>query len=267
MAQTESIERFSQIQAARAVSRVASDSTYHPVPEMFEATSGTGIAVEPTEREFAEPRYYWMVTGRQDDVLDKTVSAMALTIYHDNINYVSTEVAIDLRSGDDSSYKFLINPIFHEVSALPASDFTPVFQFGHATQPIGQTARSADDLSTVVDYARKHGLKGVADRLVEIGEQPLDNDELALPAGPAMNFTKYCIARKKQSPPLMTVTPTGELDATWKSRGGHRVVMRFFPDGSVWVAYKLWKVKGSFQVDAVYDLLDLDMPIKIPDWA
>lgn len=258
MAKTESIERFGQFQAARAVIQIATDPTYDPFPEVFRATSGTGMAVELADRGFAKAGYFWTATERQKERADKTASATALTIYSHDITYESSGVSIGLLPGDDSLSEDLIS---HIVSALPAGDFMPVLLVGDTIRP------PADDLSPAIDYALNHGLKDVADRLVQIGGQSLDDDEMPLQAAAAMNFVRYCIARKKQSRPLMTPTPTGELDAIWKSIGGHRVVMRFFPGGSVWVAYKLQKVKGSFQLNAFHDLLDLDTPIKIPDWA
>ena len=134
-------------------------------------------------------------------------------------------------------------------------------------EALGGPARAKTDLSRVITQARKRGLNEVADRLEEIRVEPVETDEVPLQAEAAMSFVKYCIVRQKKSRPLMTATPSGELDATWKGPSGYRVVMRFFKDGSVWVAYKLTKVKGSFQVDTADDLLDLAAPIQLPDWA
>ena len=91
-------------------------------------------------------------------------------------------------------------------------------------------------LNKVVDDARRHGLQEVADRLIELDQQPLDEDEAPLRAEAAMKFVEYCVDHQQRGRPLMTVTPDGELDATWKGPED-RVTMRFFSDGSVWVAY------------------------------
>ncbi len=131
---------------------------------------------------------------------------------------------------------------------------------------IGEIAELTSELQAVIDHARSQGLQEIADRFVELGQQPLEEDEVPLQAASAMFFVEYCIARQKQGRPLMTPTPTGELDATWKGSEGESVTMRFFPNGSVWVAYKLLKEKGSFEASAT-DLVDSRLRFIIPDWA
>lgn len=131
---------------------------------------------------------------------------------------------------------------------------------------IREVTEVTSDLQEVIDHARIHGLHEVADRLIELGQQPLEKDEVPLQAASAMCFVEYCLARQKQARPLMTVTPAGELDATWTGPEEQSQVMRFFPNGSVWVAYKLLRGRGSFEAAAA-DLLDPDFHYKIPDWA
>lgn len=138
------------------------------------------------------------------------------------------------------------------------------------TLPDGEVAKTTvltDALQEVVDLARNQELHEISDRLIELGHQPFDDDELPLQAASADCFLEYCLARQKQARPLMTVTPAGELDATWKGPDEQSQVMRFFPNGSVWVAFKLSRGRGSFEAIVVTDLLDPDSPYNIPDWA
>ena len=121
-------------------------------------------------------------------------------------------------------------------------------------------------LGRVIDHARSQGLQEFADRLAELGRQPLAEDEIRIQAESALHFVEYCDAREKQSRPLMTVTPTGELDATWQGPDEQNQVMRFFPNGTVWVAYKLSGSQGSFQA-RLTKLLSADFDYNIPDWA
>ena len=144
-------------------------------------------------------------------------------------------------------------------TASPAGDSIPDAEIREPTEV-------TSELQEVIDYARTHGLHEVADRLMILGERPFGDDEAPLQAASAMCFVEYCLARQKQARPLMTVTPAGELDATWKGPAEQSQVMRFFPNGSVWVAYKLLRGRGSFEAAAA-DVLDPDFHYKIPDWA
>ena len=94
----------------------------------------------------------------------------------------------------------------------------------------------------------------------------MDDDETPFRAEAARNLVDYCIARQKQGRPLMTVTPGGNLDATWKGSERERIVMRFFSDGSVWVAYRLLIESGSFELAAT-ELQNPNLHFRIPNWA
>ena len=84
------------------------------------------------------------------------------------------------------------------------------------------------DFSELVERARSHGLHEIADRLLELREAPIDQDEIPLQTTSAQRFVDYCIGRRIRHRPLMTVTPTGELDTTWKSEAGETIIARFF---------------------------------------
>ena len=143
--------------------------------------------------------------------------------------------------------------------ASPAGNSIPEAEIREATEV-------TSELQEVIDHARGQGLQEIAERLIELGQQPIDEDAVPLQASSAMRFVEYCFARQKQGRPLMTVTPAGELDATWKGTEEQSQSMRFFPNGLVWVAYKLLRGRGSFEAAAA-DLLDPDFYYKIPDWA
>lgn len=130
----------------------------------------------------------------------------------------------------------------------------------------GETSEPDITLPAVIELARAHDLDEVADRLAELSRLPFGEDEEPLQPEAANFFVGYCVARQKRTRPLMTVTPTGELDATWKGPAGEKVIMRFFASGNVWVACKSSRAKGSFEKD-VSELSDPDLFFNIPDWA
>ena len=239
---TENIEEFGRFRAARAAALIETDLAYDLSPGMIMASSGTAIVPEQTEFEIAEMSYLRQLAREYDDVFDVTASASFTIVY----------------IGDGPSKTSDSLDILYSIAG-PAGDTM-------ADTEIGEAAELTDELQAVVEYARGHGLQGIADRLVELDQQPLSDDEAPLQAESACFFVEYCVARQKQTRPLMTVTPTGELDATWKGSEEQSQVMRFFPNGSVWVAYKLLRGRGSFEAAAA-DVLDPDFHYKIPDWA
>lgn len=231
MVQTEFNEAFRRFQAARVMARIDIDSAYELSPEMFTPTSGTTSVGEQTQLGYADLVYLKTLAARRR---------------HD-------EAFVSLSAGT------LLNLIHQDFFSWSSESELVTVQSGEIVEP-------KDDLQAVVDYARRHGLQEVADRLVDLARLPVGDDEMPLQAGAARNFAEYCVARQKSCRPLMTVTPAGDLDATWKGADGESVTMRFFSDGRVWVAYKLSKERGSFE-RAAADLQDSKLRFRIPDWA
>ena len=275
MAQTSFSEAFRQFQAARAMTRIDIDPAYELSPESFTPTSGTTIVGEQTQ------------SGHAVMVYRRPLAAHK----HHDANLVSASTTLALaRVGDSPSRTFfgvvdpnsiawttgvavsLVDPASIAFSAgsslsLFHTDFSDWSSGDSILGPrLGEPAELTVELQKVIDYAERQGLQQVADRFVDLARLPLDDDETPLQAGAARNFVEYCIARQKKGRPLMTVTPGGYLDATWKCSERERIVMRFFSDGSVWVAYRLLIESGSFEL-AAKDLLNPNLHFKIPNWA
>ena len=242
MPQTEGIETFRRFQAARVAAQIETDPAYVPSPGMFIPSSGTAIVPEQMELANAEVGYWESSAPKYYDVSNVTAS-MGFVIVHSGDGPSETSDSLDI----------LVS------IAGPAGDTI-------ADAELGEAAELTNKLQAVVDYARSHRQQEVADCLVRLGQRPLGDDEEPLQPASAMSFVEYYIARRKQARPLMTVTPAGELDATWKGPKRERITMRFFPNRSVWVAYKLLRQTGSFEAAAT-DLLGPDLAFNIPDWA
>ncbi len=146
------------------------------------------------------------------------------------------------------------------VSTLDPGEMTRAFE------RIRSVADETADAQAVVDLARQHELEAVANELQALFELPRDDEEESLHADASLNFVRYCIARAKTGCPLITVTPTGNLDITWKGGVGERVIMRFFGNGTVWVALKLKKIRGSLEL-AARDLAEQSHKWNLPEWA
>ena len=234
MPQTEELDTFSRFQAARMVARIETDPAYEPFPGTFVQTSGTAIVAEQTGSEILLVEF-WRASAREY-VFD-----------------VTTSIPFEIDSNGNGPSE--------------ASDSrTRLTGDTRWDTEAGEDAHPTRDLREIVDFARGHGLDEVANRLIDIGERTLGNDEVPLQTASAKCFVEYCIARQKQGRPLMTPTPTGELDVTWKGSEGEQISMRYFRDETVWVAYKLSKERGSFE-SAASDLMDPDLHFKIPHWA
>ena len=203
MMQIQDIEAFARSTAAIAQARIATNRAYDL--EMLISSSGT--TYEQREPESA-----------------KVIELTALVGEYTNDVTASTKSQI-MHRGDIPSE--VSNTSFVQHSIDSAAKHTGPYA------GVGETTELTVALQAVVDHARSHGLQEIADRLVELGQHPLDEDEVPLQATSAMRFVQYCLDRMKQARPLMTVTPAGELDATWRGPEEQSQVMRFFPNGSV----------------------------------
>ena len=240
MPQTESIDAIVRFRAAIAQAWIATDRDYDRSPGMLIPSSGTADVAEQGESESAKVIYLPAWSGEYAN--DVTASTTFEIVYRGDISSEASNTSI-----------------VPDFIGSSAKDTVPDGE-------VGETTELTDALQEVVDHARSQGLQEIADRLIKLGQQPIDEDAVQLQASSAMRFVEYCLARQKQGRPLMTVTPAGELDATWKGTEEQSQSMRFFPNGLVWVAYKLLRGRGSFEAAAA-DLLDPDFYYKIPDWA
>lgn len=242
MTQTESLEKFGRAQAAWASAVVATGPHHKPSLGTEMQTSGTVFGVELPETEDLTVYYPPGILRAAEDEIDITVTLSAAHYPAQTIAFGQPHTWNILRVDNDSD----VEPI--EIGGASAdSDLS-------------------DDLHDIVDLARRSGLHDVAERLTQLSKQPHDDDERPLLGRTAAPFVHYCLARGKATRPLMTVTPTGELDVTWKDAAGEKVLMRFFEDGRVWVAYRLSKERGSFEV-AARDLVRQSLHFKLPTWA
>ena len=265
MTQTEGVEAYGRFRAARAMARIETDSSYDPSPGMFTGTSGAATVAE-TEPKSAKENFSWSLGREQGNADFVSASREAKVIF--SWLWGREQVDAVLVS---ASHEIVIDHIGGGASKTSDSFFAQYDISGKAGVPttdaeIGKAAKLTDELHAVVYYARVHGLQEVADRLVDLGQQPFSEDDAALQAESAKCFVEYCVARHKQTRPLMTVTPEGELDSTWISSEGDRIMMRFFPNKLVWVAYKLALERGSFEISAS-DLIDPKLHFKIPFWS
>lgn len=288
MEQAEHIELFRKYIAARAAAQVETNPDYYASGTIFMGSSGTQTVASSEEPENAQIAFWGEypeateIAAAAKFVLTSTHVAPAGTsagsdmifgegfVEHIRQGYVARDITpVGLLHGPARiSGKA---PVTFLAKAGKGDGFTVV---GLRLEDVnggeggksGESGAHSDSLDHVVDQARRKGLKRVADRLAELGREPLDEDELPLEAASAKYFVEYCSRRGNHAHPLITATPTGNLDATWKGPEGQSVVMRFFPSGLVWVAYSLTLAKGSFEVAAT-DLLDPKMRFNIPDWA
>lgn len=214
---------------------------------------------------------------------------MVSRIEHSIEPTIGTAIADDLPETEGTTFYFQIrdtDDVTNIIASFPSTSAVQVlsdsrgneFRWNVAPETKGavigalggtdasEPSDTSNQLPGIVDYARRHGLPEIAERLIELFKQPLDDDERPLHGRAAVPFIHYCLARGKAHRPLMTVTPTGELDVTWKDAVGEKVLMRFFEDGRVWVAYTLSKERGSFEV-AARDLVRQSLHFKLPTWA
>lgn len=236
MVQPERLEEFERFRATQQVYGVSTYAGYDPIPAITIPTSGT--AAFPEEAAFTNPKW-----PRQSLPHRARVQATIWTI-------AGVDAGADL------------------------SAFDATLDFNIRADNVGELAESqtrgvvAPELRVAIQRAENEGLDEIAVRLRELAELPPEEGVFPLSAESAGHFVTYCVTRQKRGRPIMTATPTGELDCTWKAPQEGRVVMRFFPDGLVWVAFKFKrpKQKGSFEISAE-ELPKPDQRFRIPDWA
>lgn len=275
MAQIESNQAFRQFQAARAMARIDIDPDYELSPELFIPTSGTTVLREQPQLWHSVMVYASPLPERMHDDKNLVSASVALALTRVGDRPSKTDIAeIDLNSIAWTNLS-TVNIGAPDFVASSGETFLVSSQSEFSGWLIGASilgphlnyfSEPTNELQTVIDHARGNGLQEVAGRLEDLAKLPLDDDDAPLQAESARNFVEYFIARQKKGRPLMTVTPAGDLDATWKGADGESVTMRFFSDGRVWVAYKLSKERGSFE-RAAADLRDSKLRFRIPDWA
>lgn len=282
MEQAEQVELFRKFYAARAEARVETNPDYDASAAVLVGSSGT-LAVASSPESESVQEAYWSEYSEAPEVTATATFELAPT-------YV---VSVGASAGSDM--------IFGEVLAeyvrrgYPDHDITPVSLLygtvrisgnalvrfrakagkgtgvtivsGRLTDVVGAEGDADSDvLDEVVDQARRNNLHHIGDRLAELGREPLEEDEEPLSAAAAKYFVEYFLRRRNETFPLITATYTGELEATWNGPEQQVLAMRFFPNGSVSVAYRLAVEKGSFII-AASDLLSPLTSFRIPDWA
>lgn len=288
MEQAEHIERFRKFMAARAEAQVETNPDYYASGAILMGTSGTLADASSAESERVQETY-WSEYSEAPEVTATATFELAPTHIAPIIASAGSDMTFGMVLAEYIQYVHpddYITPVSLLPGTVRISGKAPVrfrAKAGKGTNftvvglrledvkvaeggKSGKSSAHPNILDHVVDQARRKDLKRVADRLAELGREPLDEDELPLEAASAKYFVEYCSRRGNHAHPLITATPTGNLDATWKGPEGQSIVMRFFPSGLVWVAYSLTLEKGSFEVAAT-DLLDPKMRFRIPDWA
>jgi len=270
MRQAEKISAFGRFGAATEHARIATDDYYDQSSEGVILFGATETTPAHTAHEVLKESVRLLVCSPHDDGIALVEKGSCVVLEYDrdyvwaslepsvepfsydvttsfNVFYVDTGIPLDFTWNDPLEGDPVCVPTLLRIRSGPADDPTK-------------------DLREIVDGARASGLDEIADRLGEISEQSLDDGELPLNADSVQNFVFYCLARNAKVRPLMTATPSGEIDATWTGPEKQTQLIRFFPDGSVWVAYKRTTMNGSFE-STVTNLLDPSSAYKCPDWA
>lgn len=129
------------------------------------------------------------------------------------------------------------------------------------------TEGTDESFSRVVEYAIKYLSHKIADRLNQLKQRQLEEEDVALSAKSAWNLVSYVHQTNIKKLPLLTVTPGGELDATWLEDNDEEVTARFFENGDVWIAYRLSEHnKGSLQA-TLTEMLTESAPFTMPEWV
>lgn len=128
--------------------------------------------------------------------------------------------------------------------------------------------KEAKNLDELINVARELASLEIAVRLLELRDAPIDpaQGEQPLSTESVRRFLDYCIRRGVVERPRMAVTPNGELEGTWGDGEERRLVIRFFSNGSVWVAINEPEFRGSCEAKAS-DLHSEKCRIRIPEWA
>ena len=123
-------------------------------------------------------------------------------------------------------------------------------------------------LDAAIQVARSNISAEVADRLVELRNQPRDVSagEEPLTLNTVQWFLDYYLRREKEERPLIGMTPDGLVEVHWQQDRDRQLTIRFFVDGTVWIAIRDGSSRGSWEMLA-RDLLTDRSLVRIPDWA
>jgi len=169
-----------------------------------------------------------------------------------------------------------------EQNIISARDILPVIAQGKSLKSLTHDSPSNDesknsetvtdarqesvDWDTVIELARSRVSVEVADRLIELRNLPIEDDESALQVGSAYWFVQYCIRLGIRKRPLITASPMGEIGATWEHGEEEVVDIEFFDDEKIWVALKLEGKSVSFE-STVRSFPSSNLLVMLPDWA
>lgn len=118
---------------------------------------------------------------------------------------------------------------------------------------LSETSLSLDGFSNILSVVRNLISTKLADRIKYLIELPLDEDEEPIKLESLRAFVQYCLAKKIKSP-IVTVTPSGIVQADIVSPDGDKNVFRFIDNGMVlWFVRKKGTV-GTFE-SPVADLI------------
>ena len=124
------------------------------------------------------------------------------------------------------------------------------------------------NVNAAIALSRSAISSDVADRLLELWSEPRDVEagEESLHLESLQWFLDYLLRRGKKERPLIGMTPDGIIEGHWQPDENRQLTIRFFGDGTVWVAVRDYSRRGSFEILAP-DLLTDGSLIHIPNWA
>ena len=126
-----------------------------------------------------------------------------------------------------------------------------------------QQCESIAELAAVV---RNWLSEEIADRLLELDSMDLDEGDAPLNIQSIKSFLEYCFDRGIDNRPLMTLTPSGMLQANFISDvDDTRASLRFFPNDRVLVYYVRDDVPRVHEVP-IKDLIDKSISPSAPKW-
>ena len=124
------------------------------------------------------------------------------------------------------------------------------------------------NVDAAIELARRVISVPVADRLTDLWRQPRDAsaDEQPLNLSSVQWFLDYIVRRGKNERSLMGMTPDGMIECQWRRERDQQLTIRFFGDGTVWIAIRDHNTRGSWEMLA-RELLTEQSVVRIPDWA
>lgn len=123
-------------------------------------------------------------------------------------------------------------------------------------------------IGEMIEVARRYLPGEIVARLQELWFEPYDPEQGDRPlgCGSVRWFLDYCLRRGVAERPLMTVTPDGLMQADWRPDKSCSLTIRFFEDGTVWLAIRSPDDRGSWEMRAT-KLLTEKARVRIPEWA